>query len=67
MKVNVKETRGCVNCGYPIHPKSPGAMIDKAGRVFCDVNCACDFYIDTMRLARIKWDKDEENTDDNNT
>lgn len=67
MKVNVKEIVECANCGYPICPKSPGAMRDKDGRAFCDVNCACDFYIDTMRLARIKWDNDAENTNDNNT
>lgn len=34
--------------------------------MFCDVNCACDFYIDTMRLDCIKWGKDkDENKDEN--
>ena len=54
-----KEDMKCTNCGHTIRPKSADAMRDKDGRVFCDVNCACDFYIDTMRLACIKWDKDE--------
>ena len=55
-----KERLECANCGRKIRPKSAGAMKDKDGCVFCDVNCACDFYIDTMRLACIKWDKDED-------
>ena len=55
-----KERLECANCGRKIRPKSAGAMKGKDGRVFCDVNCACDFYIDAMRLACIKWDKDED-------
>lgn len=55
-----KEGMKCTNCGHTIRPKSADAMKDKDGRMFCDVNCACDFYIDTMRLACIKWDKDED-------
>ena len=55
-----KERQECTNCGHAIRQKSAGAMKDKDGRVFCDVNCACDFYIDTMGLACIKWDKDED-------
>lgn len=64
-----KESLACANCGHTIRPKSSEAMRDKDGRVFCDVNCACDFYIDTMRLAYVKWDKaeTEENNNDNNT
>lgn len=64
-----KESLECAHCGHTIHPKSSDAMKDKDGRVFCDVNCACDFYIDTMRLVYIKWDKaeTEENNNDNNT
>ena len=57
-----KESLGCANCGHTIRPKSSVAMRDKDGRVFCDVNCACDYYIDTMRLVYIKWDKAEEKT-----
>ena len=59
-----KEGMKCTNCGRKIRPKSAGAMKDKDGCVFCDVNCACEFYIDTMGLACIKWDKDE-NKDEN--
>lgn len=55
-----KEGMKCTNCGHTIRPKSAYAMKDKDGRVFCDVNCACDFYIDTMRLACIKLDKDDD-------
>lgn len=64
-----KERQERTNCGHTIRPKSAYAMKDKDGRVFCDVNCACDFYIDTMRLACIKWDKDEneEKRNDNDT
>lgn len=62
-----KESLECANCGHTIRPKSADAMKDKDGRVFCDVNCACDYYIDTMRLVYIKWDKTEENNNDNNT
>ena len=54
-----EERLECTNCGHTIRQKSADAMKDKDGRVFCDVNCACDFYIDTMKLACIKWDKDE--------
>ena len=59
----------CANCGRMIRPKSAGAMKDKDGRVFCDVNCACDFYIDTMGLVCIKRDKaeTEEDNNDNDT
>ena len=57
-----KESLECANCGHTIRPKSPVAMVDKDGRVFCDVDCACDYYIDTMRLVYIKWDKAEEKT-----
>ena len=55
-----KEGMKCTNCGHTISPKSADAMKDKDGRMFCDVNCACDFYIDSMRLSCIKWDKDED-------
>lgn len=64
-----KERLECANCGRMIRPKSAGAMKAKDGRVFCDVNCACDFYIDTMGLVCIKWDKaeTEEDNNDNDT
>ena len=55
-----KERQECTNCGHTIRPKSADAMKDKDGRMFCDVNCACDFYIDTTGLACIKWDKDKD-------
>lgn len=58
--IGEKERLECTTCGHTIRPKSADAMKDKDGRMFCDVNCACDFYIDTMRLACIKWDKDED-------
>ena len=61
-----KEGMKCTNCGHTIIPKSADAMKDKDGRMFCDVNCACDFYINTMRLACIKWDKAETEEEDNN-
>ena len=59
----------CENCGRTIRPKKLEAMKDKDGRMFCDVDCACDFYIDTMRLAIVEWGKDdiEGDTHDNNT
>ena len=56
----------CANCGRTIRPKIAVAMDDKDGRVFCDVNCACDFYIDTMGLVYIKRDKAETEEEDNN-
>lgn len=64
-----KERLECANCGRKIRQKSAGAMKDKDGRVFCDVNCACDFYIDTMGLVCIKRDKaeTEEDNNDNDT
>lgn len=62
-----KESLECAHCGHTIHPKSSDAMKDKDGRVFCDANCACDYYIDTMRLVYVKWAETEENNNDDNT
>ena len=59
----------CTNCGRTIRPDREEAMTDKDGRVFCDMDCAFDFYIDLMRLAYIERgdDENEENNNDNNT
>lgn len=57
----------CANCGHTIRPEREEAMTDKDGRVFCDMDCAVDFYIDLMRLAYIRWNENEENNNDNDT
>ena len=57
----------CKNCGQTISPEREEAMKDKDGRVFCDMDCAFDFYIDFMRLSYIVLDDDEENSNDNDT
>ena len=64
-----KERLECANCGRMILPKSAVAMKDKDGRAFCGVNCACDFYSDTMGLGCIKRDsaETEEDNNDNDT
>ena len=58
----------CENCGQKIRPGRAEAMTDKDGRVFCDIDCAFDFYIDLMRLVYVQRAQDETDggTHDNN-
>ena len=40
----------CTYCGRTISPNNLEAMKDKYGRLFCDGECACDYYCELMGL-----------------